>query len=270
MSSLSCRRWFALVALLSGVALLGSPVRAAAPQADPPQPQMVELLAGVESGQIEARLIARDSTQCRLLVTNKTDRPLSVALPEAFAAVPVLAQLAPQLQPQPQRQPQPLGIPGPRQPWANPWQNPGGPAGPWNVQNGPLWNIAPEKVASVRLPTVCLEYGRPDPRPKIDYAVKPLRQVTQKQGIAEVCAMLGRGEIRQRTAQLAAWHLSNDMSWGRLAGLRRRASIGSLPLYSRSDIAAAKRAVEKALEAAGKQDKGEMPETSQSASIDRR
>ena len=52
----------------------------------------MELFAGIEQQQLEVQLIPRDASQCRLLISNKTDQPLSVKLPEAFAGVPVLAQ----------------------------------------------------------------------------------------------------------------------------------------------------------------------------------
>ena len=52
-----------------------------------------ELFAAIDSGQIEVKVYPRDSRQVRLVVTNKTTQPLSIAMPEAFAAVPVLAQM---------------------------------------------------------------------------------------------------------------------------------------------------------------------------------
>ena len=48
----------------------------------------------MEKGQIAVKLIPKDSTQCRVLIENKTDKPLTVKLPETFAGVPVLAQRA--------------------------------------------------------------------------------------------------------------------------------------------------------------------------------
>jgi len=58
-----------------------------------PADEVVEMFSGIEKGQIEVQLIPKDSTQCNVLVKNKTDKPLSIKLPEAFAGVPVLAQL---------------------------------------------------------------------------------------------------------------------------------------------------------------------------------
>ena len=58
-----------------------------------PTDQTVEMFAAIEKGDIAVKLIPKDSTQCRVLIENKTDKPLNVKLPEAFAGVPVLAQV---------------------------------------------------------------------------------------------------------------------------------------------------------------------------------
>ena len=95
--------------------------------------------------------------------------------------------------------------------------------------------------------TICLDYGHPRPRPAIKYEIRPGAVVADKEGLAEVCELLGRQEIDHRAAQLAAWHLSNDMSWEKLAGLRTKQTIGTKPSYTKDEIAAAKKAVEKAV-----------------------
>ena len=56
-----------------------------------PADQTVEMFAAIQQGDIAVKLIPKDSTQCRVLIENKTDKPLNVKLPEAFAGVPVLA-----------------------------------------------------------------------------------------------------------------------------------------------------------------------------------
>ena len=60
-----------------------------------PEDETVQLFSAIEAGQLEVRLIPKDSTQCQVLIANRSDRPLNVALPEAFAGVPVLAQFDP-------------------------------------------------------------------------------------------------------------------------------------------------------------------------------
>ena len=102
-----------------------------------------------------------------------------------------------------------------------------------NGRNG-FFNIAPEATQKVKLETVCLDYGHPTPRPAMKYEIRPVAAVTDKEGLAELCELLGRREIGHRAAQLAAWHLSNGMSWEKLAGLRTKQAIGTIPvLYER-------------------------------------
>lgn len=253
--------WAALL-LISAVLLLIPAVLPAAdrtPAKPLPKGEPVEIFAAVEKGQIEVQLIPRDSTRCNLLVKNKTDKPLNVILPQAFAGVPVLAQvqdgiglLGDDRLFDNARAPQILGI----GPGLNNWRGPGlmnvGPQnfGRPNAPQGLLFNVAPEKVGRMRLTSVCLEYGKPDPRPRFKYQIKPIESVTDKPAVVELCAMLGRGEIGQRPAQLAAWHLSNAMSWQQLASFREKLTLGTRPTYSRQELQAGQKAAERAIELA--------------------
>ena len=235
-----------------------------------PQDETVELFSGIEEGKLEVKLIPRDSTQCRVLIANKTDKPLNVSLPGAFAGVPVVAQM--QFQPgnfQPgmanrnnaNNAPQQLGIgnrfgndPG----MGNQLFNMRGPGNNLMPGGGPMqrnfapFNVAPENVAQLRLTSVCLEYGKPNPRPKMAYAIQPLQSVTEKAGVEALCRMLGRGQVSQHAAQAAAWHLANGMSWDRLARLRRKFAMGRItePFFTSRELAVGKEAAEAAVELA--------------------
>ena len=55
------------------------------------EPVVVEFFAAIESGQVEATVIPRDSKKVTLQLKNKSDQPLTIRLPDAFAAVPVQA-----------------------------------------------------------------------------------------------------------------------------------------------------------------------------------
>jgi hypothetical protein len=218
-----------------------------------PQGELVEMFSGMEKGQIEVQLIARDATGANLLVKNKTDKPLSVVLPQAFAGVPVLAQFPDNLMDNPRnpddpRRPQTLGI----GPGMNNWMGPGlmnvgrpNVGGP-QVPPGFWFNVAPEKVGKLKLTGVCLEHGKPDPTPRHKYQVQPIGSVTDKPEVIELCAMLGRGEVGQHAAQLAAWHLNNGLSWEKLAGMREKLPIGTRPTYTRRELDAGKQAADKA------------------------
>ncbi len=202
----------------------------------------VDLFAGIARQEIEVQLIPRDASQCRLLITNKTDRPLSVKMPASFAGVPVLAQAA--------------GLPGPGfgPGGNNPGSPLGSPAGSKDPQRvgggapGSFFNVPPESMRQMKLETVCLDHGNPTPRAAIKYEIRPMTSATDKAGLSELCELLGRHEVSHRAAQLAAWHFSNGMSWKALAGLQTRQAIGSIPSYTREEIAAAKKAAEKAMQ----------------------
>ena len=57
-----------------------------------PTAERVGLFDGMDDGRIETKFIPRDSTGGFVLVTNKSDQPLTVELPDAFVAVQVLKQ----------------------------------------------------------------------------------------------------------------------------------------------------------------------------------
>ncbi|MCH2179545.1 MAG: hypothetical protein MK106_12155, partial [Mariniblastus sp.] len=52
----------------------------------------VEMFAGMKSGQIEVIVKTKDEANLNVMVKNKTDKPLAIEMPPAFAAVPVMAQ----------------------------------------------------------------------------------------------------------------------------------------------------------------------------------
>jgi len=223
--------------------------------------EKIDIFVGIETGQLDVKLIPQNEKKSQLLITNKTDRPLSVQLPAAFAGVPVLAQFPMAMQ---QNSPQPIGG-GPQGPMGDFFMNLGMPdmnqpgAGPgfFNIP-GFQFNIAPEKVGKLKLRTVCLDHDKGQPLPRIKYEIKPIGEVAKKPGVAEVCALLGKGMISQRVAQLAAWHLENDKSWDELASKTHRGgAFTKTPQYSRTEIMAARQLAERAVKMAENADSSE-------------
>src|SRR5687768_14780940 len=53
----------------------------------------IDLFKAIDAGDIEVNLIPKDAVEGTITVTNKTGKPLTIKMPEAFAGVPVLAQL---------------------------------------------------------------------------------------------------------------------------------------------------------------------------------
>ena len=75
--------------LLLVSALVCSPL--AQLRSDQPARASIGLFEAIQAGQIDAKLILRDETAGRVLLTNKTKQPLTIKLPEAFAGIPALA-----------------------------------------------------------------------------------------------------------------------------------------------------------------------------------
>ena len=84
-----------------------------------------------------------------------------------------------------------------------------------------MFSVEPGKVRRVPVPIVCLEHGKTDPNPRVPYEIRPIESFTDNRQVAEICAMLGRGEIPRNVAQAAAWHLTDEMSWDELASKNR-------------------------------------------------
>lgn len=214
-----------------------------------PDAVTVELFDAIKSGDLEVRVIAKDAAGGNVLLRNTTKKPLSIKLPEVLAAVPVAAQFGGPGFANPGGNGGLNGLIGQNGPngGANggngagsnqaigggfPGGNfPGGGGQPGGGQNngmnngfpgggfpgGGLFNIDPEKVGKLKLTTVCLEPGQPNPNPHIKYELQPIELVTKSQETIETLRMLVRGEVDQRSAQAAAWHLANGRTWNELA-----------------------------------------------------
>jgi hypothetical protein len=271
--------WLALVAALVSVAALArASDHVKGVRAFDPEHKTVDLFDGMASGELDVQLIAKDASRCRLLVTNRTPKPLNVRVPEVLGAAPVLAQ-APVAPPGGQNPsnsavPQSLGLSMPGVPGAGP--NAGANRGLWNVPNagrnpqaaplGGLFNLAPEAVGQFRLPSVCLEHGKPNPRPGIFYRLVALERLAPRPELAEVLRMLGRREVDQKIAQAAAWRLNNGMSWTEVAAVRIHHLVGpDEPFFTPAQIASAKRAVERAATLVAERE--EKKETAPSRSV---
>ena len=125
------------------------------------QAESIDLFAGVKQGDIEVKLIPNNDKEANVVITNKTKKPISVRLPEAFAGVPVLAQ---------GRVPT-GGVGGNSNNNNNNNQNQavgggfgGGGGGLGGGRRRRIrrrrFNIAPEKVGKLKVACVCLEHGK--------------------------------------------------------------------------------------------------------------
>jgi hypothetical protein len=221
-----------------------------------PDDPSVELFAALKAGQIEVKFIPRNEEQARLFVTNKTDKPLNVKLPEAFAARPALAQFQPgggggnmpggqqgqgQGNGQGGGQNQAVGGGGGR------GQNGGNGNGMLNNQGGGpnLFNVAPEKTVTVKLGVLCLEHGKPNPRAAIPYEIVPIDEITSDKAVHALIAQFANDEIDHKVAQAAVWHQTDNLTWDQLANkMLYRATGMRQPYYAKAELNAAKQALE--------------------------
>jgi hypothetical protein len=225
----------------------------------------------MKNGEIAVKYIAHNSREGQLLVTNKSDQPFTVKLPDAFAAVPVLAQAVNAA----------AGNNGGRKSYNNNNNNNnqnqglgggglGGGSYGGGFGGGGAFDVAPEKTAKIKLETVCLEHGKKEPNSRVPYEIRPIDSFTRDANVQELCKLLGTGQLSQRAAQAAAWHLANHMTWEQLMDKKIHHLIGGDEVYfTREEILAAMQITDRAMKAAEARGSGSsathLPSASSSA-----
>ncbi|MCY2993902.1 MAG: hypothetical protein NTY19_39410 [Planctomycetota bacterium] len=191
-----------------------------------PDAEQVELFAAMKAGDVVVKLIPKNVKEANVLIENKLDKPLHIKLPDAFAGVPVLAQRGG------------MGgggmggggMGGGGMGGGGGQQGMGGGMGGGGMGGmggggmggmggggmGGFMNVDPGKIGKIKVATVCLEHGKQDPNPRVPYELRPIESFTENKDVVELCKMLGRGEVAQNTAQAAAWHLTNGLTWDQL------------------------------------------------------
>ena len=203
----------------------------------------LEMFAAMEAGQIEVRIIPKDATVANIRIKNLTEKPIHLKLPEAFASVPVLAQMG--------------GMGGGGMGGggggggggqAGGGGMGGGGMGGGGMGGGGMMNVPAEKTRKFKVQTVCLEHGKPDPNPRMKYKIVPLEQFTDKEDVRVLCEALGYHQVSQNTAQAAAWHMMDGLSWDELAAKNRMESkyTGNVSWFSPIELRAAYNVVARA------------------------
>lgn len=237
--------------------------KTAPPEVDPVE---VAFFDAMQSGQIQVHVVAPNYAQMMLRVQNATDTTLRVLLPETIAAVPSARRQAQQTL---QQHGMPASLADNWGPYQGGSQGLGGSlAGPWaqppsvalqrNVQkNGPQdnrgkaqpaeeapqprsWTLAPGQLLQLQIPCFCLEFGKPDPNRKIPYEMVELQELNDQPAVQELLKRFAQGDIDQRVAQLAAWHVASGTPWPMLAQLKLPRTNGRGGPVSQRELVAAK------------------------------
>ncbi len=217
-----------------------------------PAAKKVELFAGIEDGSIEYKMIMKNSKEGTLLLENKTDEAISVGMPAALVGIHVLPQFGGAGgglgggggglgggQGGGGGGQQAVGGGGGGQ------QGGGGFGGGQAGGGGGFFSIPAEKVISVPLNTVCLEYGKREPTGRSTYKLIRPEEYSDNVVLHELLVLIASGRINRDVAQASAWHISSKMSWAELASKvnNKFGAAGPRRLFSNAHLYAAQNVV---------------------------
>jgi hypothetical protein len=250
------KRWH--LGFIAGAAMCLSPISTTLAADSAKEPAAVDMFDAIDQGVVDVKFIARDSQRGRLVMTNKTNQPVDVVVPDAFAGVPVVMH---------QfggggmggggggggQQSVGGGGGGGRGGGGRGGGGRGGGGG--GRGGGGRFNIAPEAVTRVDVPLVCLDHGLKDPSTSKPYEVRPIEDVVSDPAVISVVAAYSNGDLDADATQAAIWHLNSEVSWqdlsAKLTGTVR--NVVRDPYFSADEIKAAMQIVSDAQQAtAGK------------------
>jgi len=187
----------------------------------------VDVFEGIEKGILEVRMIPKDSLGGNLLIENKGDKPLNVDLPAAFVGKQVLKQFGGM---QGGGGQQGGGLGGGQQGGGGGQAQGGGAGGQQGGGGGGFggggqqggggggfFSVPPDRIVRVTYRSVCLEHGKAEPAPRMNYTITKLSEFNNDPVLEEVLKMVSNGQLDSQSAQAATWHITDKMSWEQLA-----------------------------------------------------
>ena len=227
---------------------------------------------------VSLRYIPNNAKSAQIIVTNRTRRPLTLRLPDAFAGIPVLAQMGGMGGGGNQGGFAAGGIGGGPQTTAGGAGGLGGQGmngmggggmGMGGVGGGGAFSIPPERSRTFRVPTVCVEYGKHEPSSRMPYKLTKSETFSSDPKLTYVLESLGRGELSQKVAQAASWHIANGLTWEKLAAekIDHAGGIPDEPYFSQAELVMAYRLVAVATEEARRRQPSGQSEASAKNSL---
>ena len=226
---------------------------------------------------VSLRYIPNNAKSAQIIVTNRTRRPLTLRLPDAFAGIPVLAQMGGMggMGGGNQGGFAAGGIGGGPQTTAGGAGGLGGQGmngmggGGMGMGGGGAFSIPPERSRTFRVPTVCVEYGKHEPSSRMPYKLTKVETFSSDPKLTFVLESLGRGELSQKVAQAAAWHIANGLTWEKLAAekIDHAGGIPDEPYFSQAELVMAYRLVAVATEEARRRQPSDQSEASAKNSL---
>jgi len=209
-----------------------------------PVAETFSLLGAIERGIVEAKVIARDERHVRVFLKNPGTQPVNVSIPDVLAARPILAQAVNNFF-------NPQGPGGSTSNFGSSQsgqsQAVAGPAQFSSQNNNGIFAIPPESVREVRIKSVCVEHGKPEPNSRLKYELVEASRVGVGPELETLLAGYGRDELDAEAVQAATWHLANGKSWQELASMSRLAAVNARsPIFSQRQLQTAKKLVAEA------------------------
>jgi hypothetical protein len=235
-----------------------------------PSAERIKLFDGLDQSVLTAKVVAKDEFGGQVFIENKTDKPLTVELPDSIVAVQVL----------PQAQggddfgggdsgTTSGGNSGGQQAAGGGLGGGGfggggfggGGLGGGGFGGGGFFSIPPEQIVRVPYTSVCLEHGKKPPRPGSNYKLVRPEVYTDNTAVHELLKVVGTGKLNKQAAQAAAWHIANGMSWDELMAKKyNRVGVEDTPYFSQRElfgaqeiVALARKQAEEAAKAAPEQ-----------------
>lgn len=81
---------------------------------------------------------------------------------------------------------------------------------------GGFFSIPAERTLRLPYTSVCLQHGKDEPNRRMKYKLVPTEEFTKDPVLQQLVNLVGTGKLDQGSAQAAAWHVSNKMSWQEL------------------------------------------------------
>jgi hypothetical protein len=215
----------------------------AAPRAD--AEGAVDLFDAMQQGAVDVKFVARDSLRGRLVITNRTDLPINVEIPEAFIGVPEqMAQFGGggggfggggiggggQ---------QSVGGGGGRGGGGRGGGGRGGGGG--GGRRGGFGSIPPEETVRIDVPLVCLDHGLREPSSSKPYVIRPIENYIDQPAVIAIVRAYANGDLPTGATQAAVWNLNSGVSWdelgAKLTGTER--NVVREPYFSAEEMEAA-------------------------------
>lgn len=166
--------------------------------------EKVDIFEGMEKGQLDVKVVHKDSLSANVYIENKSDIPLTVEIPDAVATKHVLKQLG-------------AGVGATGGGAQTTGGGLGGAGGGGFGGGGGGFSIPPGKFVKIPYQSVCLEHGKKEPSRKMKYELVKIESVTDNAAVIELVAQLNNPRVDRMAAQAAVWRMENKISWTQLA-----------------------------------------------------